>query len=469
MTNIFLIDPDIVLIWVQGETGLITVPPETTDPEDETPLHRAWGHNPQQWKNKPKLALISNPIERFKSIVDAANLPVATQTTSPNSVENPHISYDLAIRILEKANISFDLVSGIRRETLKQNLLAQTHPFNTLADATHIIRRETLKEDFAAVKSELNLEDSFLEDWKFPEVQPSPPLSAEQLEKLQKIYADDFSQLGYDLDGRVIAPVSLTPINTRNVYAEWPVFFQTGGPSRDRTMKSLPQDDVNLKLYKNARVTGKPGRTWVSRRKNLAGHFRMLQPEFSGKSRLAHLLACCIVTIRRTKGRGPGLHLFHRITKEHGEFVSKELSSRWLVSVCDTFADHGENPTQRAIAMSGSILVNSVKLFETELKNFYPPRPWPPKTRFRDTPALFDGLTPFWIEGGDMVTNLFDRLEKICELDPVAGQFTKEALERMLQNDTTFKRIHQIWRVARPDKMSEELDQKFKDLAGKEL
>lgn len=469
MTNIFLVDPDIVLIWMQGETGLITVPPESPQPEDETPLHHAWGHMPRLWRNKPKIALISDPIKRFKSIVDTANQPAKIQKKLPTSAAISPISYDMAINILENENISFDLVSGNRQETLKQNLLPQTHPFNTLAHATHFLRRDALNEDFAKIKSELNLEDAFLENWKFPDVQHAPQLSEVQLERLQKIYADDFTQLGYDNADGINAPAIPPPSKRKSVYTEWPAFFETSSPPRDRTMRSLPPDDVNLNLFKNARATGKAGPTWMARRKNLAEHFRLLQPEFSGKSRLALLLACCIVTIRRTSGRGPGLHLFHRITKEHGKSVSKELNARWLVSVCDTFADHGENSTQRAIAMSGTILVNSVKLFETELKVFYPPRPWPPSTRFRDSPSLFDGLTPFWLEGGDMVTNLFARLEKICELDPVAGQFTKEALQRMLHNDTTFKRIHQIWRMPRADKLSAELDKKFKDLAKKEL
>jgi len=81
-------------------------------------------------------------------------------------------------------------------------------------------------------------------------------------------------------------------------------------------------------------------------------------------------LICCIVMIRRTEGSGPGMVLFQRIISEHTDQICSELNTRWLVSVCDTFADHGQTPAQRAIGLAGSLLANTVKLYETENSNF---------------------------------------------------------------------------------------------------
>jgi len=64
---------------------------------------------------------------------------------------------------------------------------------------------------------------------------------------------------------------------------------------------ALPSDDVDLTPFAQDIVSGIPKSTWPGRSKNLVEHFQKLLPECIGQSRIAHLTACCIVTIRRSR------------------------------------------------------------------------------------------------------------------------------------------------------------------------
>ena len=81
------------------------------------------------------------------------------------------------------------------------------------------------------------------------------------------------------------------PADGAAVGALWPALFdaRARGPAA-----SLPARDADLGPFARAVVPGPAGPTWPGRARNLGKHFRGLEPEFAGRSRIAHLMACSI-------------------------------------------------------------------------------------------------------------------------------------------------------------------------------
>lgn len=138
-----------------------------------------------------------------------------------------------------------------------------------------------------------------------------------------------------------------------------------------------------------------------------------------------------IVRIRRGIDLDSERARFFALTQhaESGSFLARRLSLRWLLSCLDTYADHAPlGPAAGALALSA--LVNTVKLAETERLVLRDATHDPARVEAlrRDFPVpLFGGLNAFRLESGDMVRNLFARLELVLTDDP----FLHAALERV--------------------------------------
>ena len=172
-----------------------------------------------------------------------------------------------------------------------------------------------------------------------------------------------------------------------------------------------------------------------------AAHLNELRGEFLGRSELLFAHAGLVVALRRGRALDVALPLFRRLWAEQGELLRRDLSLRWLVSAADSFADHGADATERAVALLGVVLVNSVKLQETERALLgqrggavaYPVRP--------PSPALFDGLTIFGLAKGDMVENMVARIRAVAATAPLVAPLVEEMIARLAANDTVYRRF----------------------------
>jgi hypothetical protein len=182
-------------------------------------------------------------------------------------------------------------------------------------------------------------------------------------------------------------------------------------------------------------------RIFGARRPDFFEHMNELRSEFVDRSELLHIHAGCVVALRRRLAPDHFRPLYLRLWRDERPFLLRELSLRWLVSACDSLADAGETPVQRALALSGSLLANSMKLVETERIRLgiggEEAAPRPPR---RPRPAMFDGMTMFQ-PGGDMVENLFRRLDTIAQLDDIAGPILREVAARIRRADTVVRRL----------------------------
>lgn len=178
----------------------------------------------------------------------------------------------------------------------------------------------------------------------------------------------------------------------------------------------------------------------------LEQHTQLLRGEFIGKSELLLYHALLNVQLRRGLDPEASLERFRSLWRDHGDFLLHQLDCRWLVSACDSIADHFPEPEERAAALAASLLVNLIKLHETERRAqgdpSQPPAalayPWPGRH------DLFDGLTAYRIGRGDMIRNLQERVQRVSASVVFAGPILRELLRRMNGNDTVLKRCRDV-------------------------
>ncbi len=169
----------------------------------------------------------------------------------------------------------------------------------------------------------------------------------------------------------------------------------------------------------------------------------MVRQEFVGRTEIEYAHAVMIVLLRRGVTKDRSWKRFQQMWKESGPLLLQRLNTRWLVSACDTIADHSSDRAERALGLAGSLLMNTVKLYETEI--------WMKASEaegYERVPeggmTLFDGVTPFMVGAGDMVANLNARLKSMCEKPTVASNIVNEMFRRLHVNNTVFQRFQML-------------------------
>ena len=220
----------------------------------------------------------------------------------------------------------------------------------------------------------------------------------------------------------------------------WQSYFDSATPTEPGGLP-LPDPDVDLGPFLRDIIKGTPQKPWTARKRDLAEHFALLEGEFHGAPRAAHLLACTIVCLRRDAESPAARRLFWRILNEIGPELSEVLNSRWLTSICDTVVDIAENDLDRTAALMGTLFINTLKIAETERRLYLPARPWPPQTRLRPGGAIYDGVqTIYTVTPGD-VTNLLDRIERGLRIPSPVTPVIAQLIHRAIEGDTCVNRI----------------------------
>jgi len=117
------------------------------------------------------------------------------------------------------------------------------------------------------------------------------------------------------------------------------------------------------------------------------------------------------------------------------------LSSRWLISVCDTFADYG-TPVERRNALLLSMFVNMIRVADT-----YRYLLDPAVNRARQTElstgqvSLYDGLVTLHLDRQDTCLNLSKRLVRVLEETPFFLSAYHILVKRMMQADSLLLRF----------------------------
>jgi hypothetical protein len=178
--------------------------------------------------------------------------------------------------------------------------------------------------------------------------------------------------------------------------------------------------------------------------KDLLQHVEDLRHEFSGQSELIWHHAQLIVLLRRGYKIEDTFKNFNRLWETEKLWLCENLDIRWLISACDTFADHSHDEKERALAFSVSLMLNTLKLYETEryltnsteipydsvkisyLQNFLVP--------------IFEGMSCFTIGTDDTLRNLVWRMKDVSR-GTVAGEILLEVFSRLHQCNSVFARF----------------------------
>jgi hypothetical protein len=401
----------------------------------------ASGYMPSEWLHHPSFAVVRDPVTRFLSAINMFRCGVENGFSTFHDPQLPDLTVAQALDILEDNDVPFDRSINSTTSRLKHHLLQQTHPYNCLHYAKNILRFENLNTDFKCFSDKCKLSVDLPQlgsSRKSPNMIRYLDLSGEDLSRIGKLYRSDFVQLGYNLP---LTKSADDKVMERKMTDPWPKLrFHLAGKEIE-ACDHLPDPEADLNPLMAAIVTVDQGRTWAGRKRNLTEHFLNLEPEFHGVPRLAHVLACVIVVLRRDPNDIAARRLFQRITTEHGSDLAKLINLRWLTSVCDTFMDVAENSTDRATALAGVLLANTIKLAETERRLFLPRQQQPPCYSFSKGGLLFDGVITYWIDKGDMIINMLRRAATFLEDGGVAAPFVAEIVSRMLDHDTVWRRL----------------------------
>jgi hypothetical protein len=443
MTNFIISAPNLVFIHVP-KTGGTSVRKAFGQVEG-----RYFGHLPERFRRLPKLAVVREPKQRFLSALRMFKYGNQLEGDYYAKARWPELTISKALDVLEDPWIGFDRSHRNIPWNLKHHILPQTHPFNCLFYADHILRFETLEDDFKDYCAKLGFSA------QLPRLRvsrgrqaPEEVWTAQEEARFEQLFESDYRVLNYTpgLSHAQKKRYDFTPLRPQSdtLYDLWPTYFSGQKVFVKNAAEALPSESCALEPFADEIIPGAVAGAWAGRSKDLVDHFHKLQPEFGGASRLSHLLACTIVVLRRDPSCKQARVLFWRILDEQFEMIQSELSLRWLVSISDTIADFGRSSGERAVGMNASIYANSAKLHESELKLFYPQRPWPPRRRFSSGGTLFDGMLTYWVEKGDMIDNMFARSLEIAALEPTAGQILKEVIERLKIGPTVYRRFNRI-------------------------
>jgi len=144
-----------------------------------------------------------------------------------------------------------------------------------------------------------------------------------------------------------------------------------------------------------------------------------------------------IKNLRRGKNIEKSKKLFFTELQNNYAKWCKELSLRWLISIVDTYIDHGMVIYRNNAAII-STFANIIKISDTamllhkrddtllsDLKN--------------DVTYLYDGVYSFKITDGDMINNLFYRLDVILSETPELWAIFEEIIHRLAKYSHTLQ------------------------------
>ena len=170
--------------------------------------------------------------------------------------------------------------------------------------------------------------------------------------------------------------------------------------------------------------------------------YRQLAEELTGTSRLAHLNACLIATLRRRRFPDRAPQLFQRLWAEEGAHLLDRLDLRWQVSSLTTFGDHGVTEAQRRTGLALTVLFNTMKIYESErlFTGLAPDKAHSLGKRSRDRLPL--DMQFYSIPNGGLEFNLLTPLWREAKTDPVTAPLALNLLDELNRDPgTVFRRL----------------------------
>jgi hypothetical protein len=183
------------------------------------------------------------------------------------------------------------------------------------------------------------------------------------------------------------------------------------------------------------------------KKRSLDEHMANLRLEFKGQPEILFHHAKLIVLLRREFDVGNTYRQFQDLWQQEVEFLTAHLDLRWLISACDTFADHDDDGSVRAIAMMASLFGNTIKIYETD--RFISERADAGAKTERieqlqtSRVQCFDGVYLLKVGSDDTLRNMHWRLKPFFQ-SGVIGKIAQTIYDRMQQYDTAYGRMRAL-------------------------
>ncbi len=229
------------------------------------------------------------------------------------------------------------------------------------------------------------------------------------------------------------------PVRKKSKFEQW--FSFSRHQRRFGADKVYAQfNDVDLDALKNQIIDGKEACYTHGSAKDLNEHIEQLEQEFVGQSALNHYHASLIVLIRREVDVQNNYAKFKALWMAERNFLVQSLNIRWLISACDTFIDFDEDVTLKAILMNAVVLINTLKLQETE--RFLCDQSLTVNQEHQQ--LLQQQRYAFAVGTDDTLRNMRWRLEQVCKAHEL-GQIVIEIFDRLQleQNENVYSRFKQ--------------------------
>ena len=204
---------------------------------------------------------------------------------------------------------------------------------------------------------------------------------------------------------------------------------------------------VNLTELKKNIVDGDTPKINHGSKKELKAHIEDLRQEFSGQPEINYYHAQLIVLIRRGLDVPKHFADFEELWQSERDFLIGSLSIRWLISAADTLIDYSKDKLLQAILMNAVVLINTLKLQESERYLVHAEDLPIDKIRFeslqKERLSLFDGVSGFAVGTDDTLRNMRWRLDKICSSHPL-GAIVIEIFERAQIEGNVYARFKSL-------------------------
>jgi hypothetical protein len=150
-----------------------------------------------------------------------------------------------------------------------------------------------------------------------------------------------------------------------------------------------------------------------------------------------------IISLRKGIDTEENWKKFIEFIESNLDKVCKSLDTRWLVSVCDTYADFGD-PVTRRNAMLVVQTANFEKLWATYLLMYDLDLNEEKVEKLKNNKVipLWDGMYSFNINHGDMTNNYFARVNELISETPVIDAIYKTVLQRIKENNTVLANLN---------------------------
>ena len=160
-------------------------------------------------------------------------------------------------------------------------------------------------------------------------------------------------------------------------------------------------------------IPGNPGEI-VSKHgvlRDLKENIKDAKRAFIGKPRVCHEIVKSIIHLRRGIEVEYHTEKFYSLLDKYQDVLISEFDTRWLISLCDTIVDTG-NDIDSSSAMTVVLIVNGLNIQAILLEIAGANQPSRDQVRNTSGRKTWDGMLSAFPTKGDMVFNMMTRAEK---------------------------------------------------------